>query len=743
MRGMRALAASILASLIASTPATATAVAQESAPRPPVSAPTQPAAIPDAPALTRRPRLALALSGGGARGIAHIGALRALEEAGLPVDAIAANSMGAVVGGIYATGRTAGELEAIVRSLDWVALFTARPDRRTLPVAGRVDRYAPTAGVNFGWRSISLQGGILGDHLVNRFLIANLAPAGYAAGDDFDRLAIPFRAVAADLANGDPVVLAKGDLALAVRASMSIPLVFDPIVWEGRTLVDGLIVNNLPIDVARTFGADVVLAVDVGSPPYNPASYRSSLGAAAQVIDLLTRRRYQDFSAQADVLVRPDLGDHSVADYSGVDALIRAGYEATKASLPLVRARLEAAGVCDLTRRAPAAPGPALEGARIVSVRVLGNARVSAALARRIFDVPVGPGYGMARGLDAFDKVAASSLFDWTWQGFEHTADGVGIVLRVKEAAPNRAEIGLGYSEWEKARGSLRLRNQNTLGFGEQLELLAASSDAETTFQASLQGTQLLLSGLGYRVSASSVRDKPRFFTESGEEVNRARFDRLGVDLGLRGSFGRWGLVEAGVRFGRVTTQVRTGIDLPASVDQVGSLLAGLQLDDLDDFAWPEHGRRLAVSGEWSLSGLGADQPYWRVRTEARLGQTLGRRFVAQLDGLAGFSGGSVPVYEWQRVGDVVLPGYHHEELKGRQALAAALCLRYRVLGQLRLLLRGGAGGVAARSAELTRDLRWGAGGGLYYPSPVGPFTLEVAVRDGGAWLATLSLGWN
>jgi NTE family protein len=696
------------------------------------------------PPTRARPRLALALSGGGARGIAHIGALRALEEAGLPVDAIAANSMGAVVGSIYATGRTAEELETIVRSLDWVSLFTARPDRRTLPVAQRVDRHAATAGVNFDWRRVSLRGGLLDDHRVNRFLIENLAPAGYAASDDFDQLAIPFRAVAADLASGDPVVLARGDLALAVRASMSIPLVFDPIVWQGRTLVDGLIVNNLPIDVAKTFGADVVLAVDVGSPPYNPASYRSSLGAAAQVIDLLTRRRYQDFSVQADVLVCPDLGDHSVADYSGIDALIRAGYEATKASLPLVRAKLEAAGVSDLTRRAPPAAGPGLESARIASVRVDGNARVSSTLARRIFDIPVGPGYVMARGLNAFDKVDASSLFDWTWQCFERTASGVGIVLRVREAAPNRAELGLGYSEWEKARGSIRLRNQDTLGFGEQLELLAASSDAETTFQASLQGTRLLVGGLGYRVAASSVRDKPRFFTEAGEEINRARFDRLGVDLALRTSFGRWGLVESGVRFGRVATRARTGIDLPASVDQVGVVLAGLQLDDLDDLAWPEHGHRLAVSGEWSLQGLGADRPYWRVRSEGRLGHTLRRRLVAQLDALAGFSSGTLPVYEWYRVGDTVLPGYHHEELKGQQALAAALCLRYHLVGSLRLVVRGGAGEVGARTGDLTlRNLRWGAGVGLHYPSPVGPLWLEVAARDGGRWLTTLSVGWN
>jgi NTE family protein len=224
---------------------------------------------PPAPSPVERPRarLALALSGGGARGIAHVGALRALEEGGIPVDAIAANSMGAVVGAVYATGRTADQLEEIVRSMDWASLFSGRPDRRTLPVARRNDRYASTAGINFDWNAVRLPGGLLADHRVNRFLIENLSPGGYTAEGDFDRLPISFRAVAGDIATGEEVVLARGDLARAARASMSIPLVFPPVDWEGRKLVDGLIVNNLPIDVAKAFGAAVVVAVTSAAPP--------------------------------------------------------------------------------------------------------------------------------------------------------------------------------------------------------------------------------------------------------------------------------------------------------------------------------------------------------------------------------------------------------------------------------------------------------------------------------------------
>ena len=703
------------------------------------------APVPPAAQARPRPRVVLALSGGGARGIAHIGALRALEEAGIPVDAIAANSMGSVVGAIYATGKSARDLETIVRSMDWSSLFSGRPDRRNLPVDRRQDRYASVAGVSFDWKGPRLPGGLLAEHRINRFLVENLSPAGYSVAGDFDRLPIRFRAVAGDLATGDPVVLARGDLARAVRASMSIPLVFPPVDWEGKKLVDGLIVNNLPIDIAKAFGGEVLVSVDIGSPRLAPEDYESALGVARQVSDLLMRRRYLDFAAAADVLVRPDLGDHSSSDYSGFDELIQKGYEATKASLPEIRAKLAAAGLQDLAALAKAPAGPTLEGSRIAAVRIEGSKRVTERLARRTFNIPVGPPFAMAKGMRAYDKIDASDLFERTWMEFAPASEGVDVVLRVKDAAPNRAEVGLGYTEWERARGSIRLRNQNTLGFGEQVELLLAASDAERAIEASLKGDRLLFTGLGYRVNAYANRDKPRFFDEEGDEINRARFDRDGVDLALRSSLERWGLVEVGARFGRVKTLARGGLDLPEADDQVGTLLGNIVIDTLDDLAWPEHGRRLALSGEWSLDSLGADLEYWRAQVEYRGVRLLGKRVVAQLDGLAGFSGDALPVYNWYRLGGVALaPGYHHEELKGAQALAGALSLRCRTWGQLRLVARGGAGNVFATTDDITLDgLRWGVGIGAYHPSPIGPVSFEVGVRDDGYTLLSLSVGWN
>jgi outer membrane protein assembly factor BamA len=315
----------------------------------------------------------------------------------------------------------------------------------------------------------------------------------------------------------------------------------------------------------------------------------------------------------------------------------------------------------------------------------------------------------------------------------------------VRDAPPNRAEVGLGYTEWEKARGSIRLRNQNTFGFGEQLELLGVASDAEGLVWASLRGDRLFHPGIGYRVRGGWTRDEPRFFDADGDEVNRARFERTSVEGALVFSLARWGLVEAGMRFGRVETVPQAGIELPGSVDQVGALFGSVVVDTLDDLAWPERGRRLAARGVWSLAELGAERRYWRLELEGRFARTLHPRVVAQLDGRLGLSGEDLPAYDWYRLGGIELvPGYHHEELTNAQAVAGALSLRYRVAGQLRIVARAGAGNVFARTTDISlQGLRWGVGMALYHPSPIGPVSLELGVRDDGRTLATLAAGWN
>ncbi len=215
-----------------------------------------------------RLRVGLVLGGGGARGAAHIGVLRELERLRIPVDAIAGTSMGAIVGGLYATGMSAEELEALVASMDWAAALTDRSPREYLSFRRKQDDREFPMDFEVGVRDggVVIPQGVIQGQKLDLILRELTLDASHISR--FDELPIPFRAIATDIATGEAVVLDRGDLAMAIRASMSVPAAFAPVEIDGRVLVDGGIVGNLAIDVVRKMDVDVVIAFDVEIPLY-------------------------------------------------------------------------------------------------------------------------------------------------------------------------------------------------------------------------------------------------------------------------------------------------------------------------------------------------------------------------------------------------------------------------------------------------------------------------------------------
>jgi len=698
---------------------------------------------PDTPAVGSRPRprVALALSGGGARGIAHIGVLQAFEDNDVPVDAISGTSMGALVGALYASGRRGAEIASVVESLDWSAIFRGRADRRLLPVVRRSEDDRTFAGIGFESWKLRLPASALPEYGVNRFLIENLAEASFAAGDDFDRLPIPFRAVAAALDNRERMVLARGSLSRAVRASLSIPVAFPPVDWHGRTLVDGGVVDNLPTREARAFKARAVVAVDVTSPRLPPERYRDVIGVAAQLSGILQDRANQDYREDADVLIKPDLGSHSFNDYTDIDELIAYGYEAGVSAIPEILRRLGEGAPPEapaIARR----PGPALGGRPINEIVVDGNRRISEEVIRRVFNVPLAVPFDVRKALLALDKLHATGLFDHCWLDFEEAGPGLRIVLRVREAPLTRAEVGASYDEATRTRGVVKLRQRNVLGFGEEAEMSLWGSDAGTGLRGRLLGDRFFTPALGFEMALRAESEKPRFFTD-GDSLNRARFRRLGAAFDLHRSLKRWGLVQAGFRFGEVKTYRRSGLPFESGTDAVSAVAGALVVDTRDDADLPEWGGLAALRFDQSLPGLGADRDYRRLSGTGHLARRLGSRGVWEARAFVGLAGGEVPPYDLFRVGGPdLVPGRDIDELWGAQAVAASLALRLRAFAQLRVVGRVGAGQVfASRDAVRLADLPLGGGLGLAYPTRLGPVRLDVGLRRGGSALVTFAIG--
>jgi len=266
------------------------------------------------PILTTSPRIGLALSGGGARGIAHVGVLKVLEEMRVPISCVTGTSMGAIVGATFAAGRTPEEMEKLVLGADWDEVFRDKPPRDEIAVRRKVDDYktlfAPEFGVKDG--GLALPKGVLAGVSIESFFRNLSTPA--LGINDFRKLPIPFLAVATDIETGQEVVLDHGSLAQVMRASMSVPGAMAPVEIDGRLLVDGFITNNLPIDHARELCADVIIAVNIGTPPLKRSELTSALSVVSQLSNFLGKDNVDKQLkglTDKDVLITPDLGDIS------------------------------------------------------------------------------------------------------------------------------------------------------------------------------------------------------------------------------------------------------------------------------------------------------------------------------------------------------------------------------------------------------------------------------------------------
>ena len=278
----------------------------------------------------QRKKVGLVLSGGGAKGVAHVGVLKVLEEAGIPVDYIAGTSMGAIVGGLYAIGYDAETLDALVRKQDWTHLLSDRVFRYNVPFSEKESSEKFLLTLPIRKRSVVMPPGFVsGQNIYNLFLDLTV---GYHDSTLFKELPIPFACVASDLTDGQEVLLDRGNLALAMRASMAIPGAFAPIVTEGKVLVDGGISNNFPVDVARDMGADILIGVDVQADLKDEKGLESVMGVVDQLTSLLGIAKYEENKKLLDFYIKPDINPFSAASFSksAIDTLIYRGEQAAR-----------------------------------------------------------------------------------------------------------------------------------------------------------------------------------------------------------------------------------------------------------------------------------------------------------------------------------------------------------------------------------------------------------------------------
>lgn len=569
-----------------------------------------------------RPRIGLVLSGGGARGYAHIGVLKALERMHVPVDCIAATSMGAVVGGLYASGLGADELDARLSRVNLGDIVFDRNERAQLPQTLREDSFQYPIGISAG---LGKDGVKLPVGLVQGNKLLTLLQDWTAAwpGDiDFDTLPVPFRTIATDLGTGAPVVLRQGSLPRAIRASAAVPGLFAPFRIDGHTLVDGGLVSNLPVQMVRDMGADIVIAVNVATPLDDPAKLDSPAAVTQQMVTILTNQNVATQKAllgQRDVLIEPDLGTLSFTDFSHARDSVRLGDAATQAIATKLAALALPAPAWDQYLAARAAHGAVAEPRRIDAIEVHTSGRIPASYVRQYLRAREGDRYDTAAVNHDLAQLSTSGDFESVTQ--EMVTENGRSVLKVdaqeKSWGPQFLLFGFGLSTTFDGKGAFNLQLGHRYpwltqgGLEWRNDIVLGSNQAK--WHTELR--QPVFDRLGFYIApyAEYGRKHVDIYSDNGDTRNATPLTALRVDTAMAGldlgmPIGRLGEFRVGANYQQVRYHSdylllgAPGGRFSASVRQP-TIRAQLTIDQLDDPLYPRKGYYLFAVNQLSFGG--------------------------------------------------------------------------------------------------------------------------------------------
>jgi len=704
----------------------------------------------DEPETPQRPRVGLVLAGGGAKGIAHIGVIKVLEEMRIPIDFVAGTSMGALVGGLYASGMPSDQLEELILGLKWDDLFHDNPERRDLSFRRKKDdsEYLVKIPVGFRDGKFTHPRGLIEGQKIELLIKSLVLPARQI--QDFDELPIPFRAVAADIENGEAVVLGSGDLDMALRASMSIPGAFSPVQIDGRLLVDGGIALNLPMDVAREMGADVLIVVDLTIPLKKKEDLNSSLAILGQSSDFLTRRNVQRQLAtltDSDVRIHPVMGDITTMDFKRGDEAIPIGEKAAR----------EAAGELEKYSMSEEEYGEHLSEKRVLPteapvidfIRVTTDSKISPEVVESKLRIPVGEPLDVRELYDNLNIIFGLGYYDMVTYDLV-TEDGrTGLVIdaRSRSWGPGYFKFGL------NLESNLKGSNNYNLGFRyTRTELNSMAGEWQTDLEVGervrlFTGLHLPLErSLKLFIAPSLQINKYNIdlFDADGERIAEHRVTDSYVALAAGSEIGNWGEFRLGVRRGEGDVDLLVGT-VPLVVDDFerGDAFLKLSLDTLDNIHFPHHGSLGTANVVLSREGLGADDSYERFSIDWFGAHTWRRGTVVTGLEFGVTRDEDAPLYDQFTLGGFLnLSGYGRDELRGQNYGLMKLAYYYRVSGSLTSILEGVPvyTGISLETGNVWDDLDNADIESLLFAgsvflgadTPVGPLYLGVGHGEGG-----------
>lgn len=552
-----------------------------------------------------RPKIGLVLSGGGAKGAAHVGVLKVLEANHIPIDYIAGTSIGAFVGGMYALGYTAEEIQAVMMNTDWSKGYSDSIPRQNLSYRDKQERDQYNIPVNIGYsdNEVKVPSGLLRGQTMSELLrnSTNLVQE-YVT---FNDLAIPFRAVATNLATSQAVVLNSGSIVEAMQASATVPGALSPVVLNNTLLVDGGIANNMPVNVVKAMGADIVIAVDIGSSLMNNAQLDSTVAVLTQLSTMLTNastEKQKKLLTDKDILIRPDVGELSTTDFDIMPKVlplgIAAAHEQENKLKKLSVSNTEYQAYLD-KKRSKRQQWQGELNVPVIKIVFNNHSKVPKSLINDTFGLKVGEVITKDALDKAVENVYSLNKFERVSPEFIDTENGRVLTLttQAKSWGPNYFQLGLNWEDDFSVESAVTLdlaytmtdltanggewRNEVKLGFEKQLA---------TEFYQPLDPDQLFYtkSRYQYEISTLNIYQNNSHFLNLNKTNHR-------LDLGIGYNYTRQGRVEVGFTGEKGNLGNRALLDSEVNYSSYGGYVK-LGYDTLDSISFPTRGNRFNLN---------------------------------------------------------------------------------------------------------------------------------------------------
>lgn len=702
------------------------------------------------------PRIGLVLSGGGARGAAHIGVLQVLETLRIPLSCIVGTSMGSIVGGAYAAGAPIESLQAMVNKVNLNSIVNEKPAREDRTILHKLDDQSSLITPELGWRDgeLLLPGGVISGVGLEGIL-RELAPIREPI--DFDKLPIPFRAIATDLVTGDMVVLDQGQLHIAMRASMSIPGLVAPVAIGEKLLVDGGLTRNLPVKIARELCADIVIAVNVGTPIAGRDQLNSVVDFSDQVINILTEQNVNRSKAQLrtqDILIEPLLDGIGSGDFNDLAKIVPRGATATRL-LATALAKYSISEEAFQTHRSKQIVSAELTSSlpikrvRVHGLKLVHPDSVLAVMNTRAGDLADSDQLNsdMAKILDQADF----SRSDYRLTG-EDGQQYLDVYPVEKSWGPNYLQLGLKLSTDFQGDAAFTLLTRyrrtwlNRAGGQWQTDFHFGRDSLLRTqwYQPFSAGSDyFVLSGLEFR---NALVD-----TFNGRQrIGRISVDQTAIGVYAGRQLGKSGVVSFGLVRGTAKPSVEIGAADLVSTGRVetAGMRARLSIDTLDSLSFPTDGSSAELDLFASSEGLGADDRYTRWDLSIIHAERFGANSAVVHFVAGGALRGELPVYESMSLGGFSrLPGLRQGQYLGADLVLLRLAVTRRlpsssVTGPLYV-------GASLETGRMRKPFVGGipsgfvAGGSLFVGTDtlLGPLYLAIGVAEGNNRAAYLFLG--